>query len=189
MTPNHRPSRRPALLAAVLALALALSGGASRALAADAPLDLTLPDMTGKKVALKDLLAHGPVLVNFWATWCGPCVKELPHLQAIHQEFAPQGLTVVAISEDNSRSVSKVRTFIEGNRYGFTVLLDTNGEAKRRFKSLGTPYTVLFDRDGKKAYSHIGYKPGDEKDLHRQVAALMTSGAAEAKPADEAAGK
>jgi len=144
----------------------------------EAGLDFALENLNGKKVTLRDLLAQGPVLVNFWATWCKPCLKELPYVEELQQKYREEGLTVVAISEDNARSVGKVKSYIQSTVYTFTVLLDTNGEAKRRLKAWATPYTVLFDSDGSKVYAHVGYRPGDEKELTREVKGLMERRAA-----------
>lgn len=137
--------------------------------------DFKLPDLEGKEVSLQELLAHGPVLVDFWATWCKPCAKELPHLDAIAKEFAGRGVSVVAVSVDNPRSVSKVRSYVKSQNFSFIVVLDTNGEAKRAFKAFSQPYTVMLNPDGTKAFSNIGYKPGDEKIIREKIAALLAS--------------
>ena len=153
--------------------------GLSLAFAAPAPLpagetggtaaDFSLKNLDGKAVALSDLLGQAPVIINFWATWCKPCVKELPYIEKIQKDFREQGLTVLAVSEDSPWSVSKVKSFISGNRYTFTVLLDTNGDVLRKYGILGTPYTLLLDAEGRILYKHFGYRPGDEHALRAEV--------------------
>lgn len=146
--------------------------------------DFKLPDLEGKEVSLQQLLAQGPVLVNFWATWCKPCQKELPHLDEIAREFAGKGLSVVAVSVDNPRSVSKVKSYVKAQNYSFITVLDTNGEAKRAFKAFSQPYTVMLKQDGTKAFSNIGYKPGDEKLIREKILALLATLPAPAETAE-----
>ena len=185
-----RRARRAAGVLAALALAVAL---VPRPLAADeAKLDFSLPDVSGKTVTLKALLARGPVLVDFWATYCKPCKKELPYLEALYKEYGAKGFTVVAISIDDARNVSKVKPFVESSRYTFPVLLDTNGDVKRRFEVSYMPTLFILDKNGKKFYSHIGYVPGDEKAAHDKVAELMGAGGVapeEKSPAGDATGE
>lgn len=135
--------------------------------------DFQLKNLEGERVALSDLLGKGPVLISFWATWCKPCIKELPHLQELHDKYKEDGLSVVAISEDAPRSVSKVKSFIAGNRYGFLVLLDDNYSTQRKFNFRGLPYSVLLDKEGHIIYKRMGYRPGDELVLAEKIAPLI----------------
>lgn len=135
--------------------------------------DFQIKDLEGQRVALKDLLGQGPVLISFWATWCKPCVKELPHLQELYEKYKDQGFLVVAISEDAPRSISKVKSFIAGKRYDFLVLLDDNYSVQRKFNYRGLPYTVLLDKEGRIVYRRMGYRPGDELLLEEKIVPLM----------------
>jgi peroxiredoxin len=144
----------------------------------------SLKDLNGRRVALDDLLGKGPVLIDFWATWCKPCIKELPHLHDMYLTYRDRGFQVVAISEDSPRSLSKVKSFVAGNRYEFLVLLDENGTVQRKFNFRALPYTVLLDRDGRVVHSRMGYRPGDEKVLEEKLVALL-----QAQEAAEQAGE
>ena len=136
-------------------------------------LDFSLKDLSGKMVSLSDLLESGPVVLDFWATWCGPCVKELPHIQSLHEEFSHKGITIVGISEDGTKTVSKVKPFVKTRRYTFPVLLDTNQKVMRMFKISSIPYVCIIDTTGELYYSHLGYKPGDEKELRNKILELL----------------
>jgi peroxiredoxin len=136
--------------------------------------EFSLKDLNGHVIELNQLLGKGPVVINFWATWCKPCLKELPHLEKIQKDFRDQGVEVVAISEDSPLSVSKVKSFISGNRYTFTVLLDTNGKVMRKYGLLGTPYTLLLNPQGEILYKHFGYRPGDENTLRDEVGKALS---------------
>lgn len=135
--------------------------------------DFQIKDLDGKRVALGDLLGQGPVLIAFWATWCRPCLKELPHLQELYEQHKERGLKVVAISEDAPRSFSKVKSFVKGRRFTFTVLLDDNYSTQRKFNFRALPFTVLLDKEGHIVYKRMGYRPGDEQVLAEKIAPLI----------------
>ena len=144
----------------------------------------SLKDLNGRRVALDDLLGDGPLLIDFWATWCKPCIKELPHLHDMYLKYRERGFQVVAISEDSPRSLSKVKSFVAGNKYEFLVLLDENSAVQRKFNFRALPYTVLLDRDGHVIHSRMGYRPGDELVLEEKLVALLEAQEAAEPPAD-----
>ncbi len=153
------------LVVLVLGLHDPLSGGDKKLRLAN----FSLKDLQGNVVELSQLLGKGPIVIDFWATWCKPCVKELPHLNKIQKDYRDRGLVVLAISEDSPWSVSKVKSFITGNRYEFTVPLDTNGDVLRKYGLLGTPYTYVLNARGEILYKHFGYRPGDEVSLREEI--------------------
>ena len=104
----------------------------------------TLKDL-GKEWDLKQLRGQ-VVLVNFWATWCPPCRKEMPDLETLHHKFADKGLVILAISDEEG---SKVQPFIAEQKYTYPVLLDPGGAVNKRFLIQGIPKTVVYDRSGK----------------------------------------
>jgi peroxiredoxin len=107
--------------------------------------DFTLRDLKGAAWTLKDLKGR-VVLVNFWATWCPPCRKEMPDLQALYDRFASDGLVVLAISDEDA---AKVQPFVDDQKLTFPVLLDPGGEIARRFQVEGIPKSFVYDRAGK----------------------------------------
>jgi cytochrome c biogenesis protein CcmG/thiol:disulfide interchange protein DsbE len=135
--------------------------------------DFQLKNLTGERVALQDLLGQGPVLISFWATWCKPCLKELPHIQELYDKYRDRGVLAVAISEDAPRSISKVRSYIAGNKYDFLVLLDENNGVQRKFNFRAVPYSVILDKEGHIVYSRMGYRPGDEQVLEEKLLPLL----------------
>ena len=80
--------------------------------AADIAPDFNLRSPEGKRVHLKSLLEEGPVLLDFWATWCKPCIKAMPKLQEIYDQYSERGLTVIGVNEDGPRGQSKVKPFL-----------------------------------------------------------------------------
>jgi len=107
--------------------------------------DFTLTDLKGKKYTLSELRGK-VVMVNFWATWCPPCRVEMPDLDAIYAHFAPEGLVVLSISDEES---VKVASFIEHTGYRPAVLIDPESKVHKLFHIDGIPKTFVFDRSGK----------------------------------------
>ena len=106
--------------------------------------DFSLKDLTGKTWKLSDLRGK-VVVVNFWATWCPPCRKEMPDLQALYDRFAAQNILILAISDEES---GKVQPFIREHGLTFPVLLDPGRKANKAFVVVGIPKTFVFDRVG-----------------------------------------
>ena len=150
------------------------------AMAGDQATDFTLRDIDGKSVSLSGLKGN-VVIMSFWATWCGPCKEEMPHLQKMYGELKDKGLTVVSISTDDARSASKVKPFIMKNGYSFPVLLDRDSTVIGAYNPSKTlPYTVVVDQKGNVVKRHSGFNPGDEEELRKLVDTLL----AVAAPAD-----
>ncbi|MEQ1822680.1 MAG: TlpA disulfide reductase family protein [Fimbriimonadaceae bacterium] len=113
--------------------------------------DFTLTDLDGKKWTLSQLKGK-IVLVNFWATWCPPCRKEMPDLETLHKRYREKGLVVIAISDEDD---SKVRPFIVENKYTFPVLLDPGRKVNEEYQVDGIPKTFIYNREGKLAAQSI----------------------------------
>jgi peroxiredoxin len=107
--------------------------------------DFTLTDLDGTPHRLKNLRGK-VVLVNFWATWCPPCRKEMPDLEELSHRFKDQGLVVLSVSDED---VGKVKPFIANGHFSYPVLLDPGGKIAERFHVHGIPKTFVYDRDGK----------------------------------------
>ena len=165
--------RRLAGLAVALAALLVLTG-TSVSMGADkkAP-EFTLQNLEGEDVSLSGLLEDGPVIVDFWATWCKPCIKAFPDLQEIFDNYRNCGLKVVAISIDGPKSMSRVGSVIKSKGNTFEVLLDPAQKVARKFHVTSVPRTVLIDTDGNVAYAVTGYRPKNHEELDAAVAKLL----------------
>ena len=106
--------------------------------------DFTLADLEGRQWILKDLRGK-VVLVNFWATWCPPCRKELPDLQELYGKFRDQGLVILAISDEE---IGKVKPFVVEHNLALPVLLDPGRKVNERFRIRGIPKSFVYDRNG-----------------------------------------
>jgi peroxiredoxin len=107
--------------------------------------DFSLGDLQGHTWQLSALKGK-VVMLNFWATWCPPCRKEMPDLQAVYERFRSKGLIVLAVSDEEP---AKVRSFAEQAKWTFPVLLDTGGVVGKLFRLESLPKTFVYDRDGK----------------------------------------
>jgi thiol-disulfide isomerase/thioredoxin len=117
---------------------------------------------------LQDHLGRGAIVLDFWATWCGPCTRALKKLQELHE--ANPACLVLAIAIDDGQSVARVSQYVQGRGFTFTVLLDPDTNVLRTFNpEAGVPTTVVLDRQGAVVYSHVGYLPGDEKAVAEAV--------------------
>jgi peroxiredoxin len=137
--------------------------------------DFELKDLAGKRVKLSTLTASGKVvLIDFWATWCVPCIAALPHLDKLHREFSDKGLVVLSISTDGPQTQAQVRSLVKREKLTMPVLLDPEGKVFGALNPRGTnPFTLIVDRDGKIAESHEGYNSGDERKYREWVERLL----------------
>jgi len=133
------------------------------------------PTLDGDTIALADLRGS-VILVNLWATWCRPCVRELPSLERLERDLEDEGLRVLAVNVDRlpeDRAAAEVGRFLEAHGIDLTVLLDPRGRSEELFGSLGLPTTVVVDRQGGLAYRRLGEGRWDEPPLRDHVVAAL----------------
>lgn len=114
----------------------------------------TLPDLSGRPVPLEDFRGS-VVLLNFFATWCGPCREEMPAIETLYRAYADQGLVVVGISSD-VQGKRVVEPFVENYGLTFPVLLDAEDTLSKPYRIRGIPTVYLLDRHGRVAGRHVG---------------------------------
>ena len=107
--------------------------------------EFNLKDLDGNTVSLSEFKGS-PVVLNFWATWCGPCRHEMPFLQQIYEEWLDQGLVLLAINL--RETTSEVRQFMQSNDLFFLALLDSNSAVSLEYEVTGIPITFFIDKDG-----------------------------------------
>ncbi len=136
---------------------------------------ITLNNINGKPVDISDYGRSGKItLVSFWATWCVPCKKELTNIAELYDEWKKKyNMQIVAVSIDDSRSSTKVKPTVEGQRWDYDVLLDVNQDLKRQLNIQSVPFTILVDAHGKIVYTHSGYVDGDEYVVEEEMEKLV----------------
>lgn len=134
--------------------------------------DFILKSNQGKNVRLSDLRGQ-VVMLNFWASWCGPCRQEMPLLDKIYQRYSTAGFTLLGINvEADSKEADKLLKEIP---VSFPVLYDSTSKVSEQYKVDAMPSTVLVDCDGNMSYLHRGYKAGDEKEYIKRIKGLIRS--------------
>ena len=137
--------------------------------AAAAP-DFTLRTMNGPNLRLAEQRGR-VVMVNFWATWCGPCRQEMPHLNRLYEKYRASGFVLLGINvDDDTRNAADVAAKLG---LKFPVLLDTDKGVSKLYDLSTMPSTVLIDRDGKVRYVHRGYLTGYEDTYDKQIRELL----------------
>ena len=136
--------------------------------------NVTLKDINGNAVNLSELSNNGkPIVINFWATWCAPCKRELNSINDLYEDWVEEtGVKIYAISIDDQRTVDKVKPYVNASGWEYEILLDTNSELKRALGVNNVPFTLLLDGNGNVVWKHNNYNPGDENELYEKIVKL-----------------
>jgi len=132
--------------------------------------DFTLRGSDGRNVRLDELRGQ-VVLVNFWATWCGPCREEMPRLDTLYQKYHKSGFVLLGVNVDDDPRTALATAAKLG--VSFPVLLDTDKKVSKLYDLNTMPSTIVIDRDGKVRYLHRGYRAGTEGDYEQQIRGLL----------------
>ena len=155
---------RAATLCAVLAIAASTSASS-----ANAP-GFALPTRDGKTLSL-DSLKGQVVMLNFWASWCGPCRQEMPLLDQLYKKYSSLGFTLVGVNvEADSKAAEQI---LAQAPVSFPVLFDRENKVSKQYDVSAMPSSVFIDRKGNIRTLHKGYKPGDEAAYTSQIRALL----------------
>lgn len=137
--------------------------------------EIVLKDMNGKSKNVAEYSKSGKItIINFWATWCTPCKKELNNIhESLYETWKNEyDVTFVAVTIDDSRNVMKVKPYVAGQGWEYEILLDVNRELLRALNGQNVPYTIVLDKTGKIVWSHNGYIEGDEFKLQDKLKEL-----------------
>jgi len=130
--------------------------------------------MDGRSFNTADLKNDGkPMIINFWATWCSPCKRELNNIAEMYSEWQEEtGVKLVAMSIDDARNVGKVAPYVNGKAWEYEVYVDPNGDFKRAMGVNNVPHTFLLNGKGEIVWQHNSYSEGDEYHLYELVQKL-----------------
>ncbi|HHH36527.1 MAG TPA: TlpA family protein disulfide reductase [Gammaproteobacteria bacterium] len=152
----------------VAALLLSPLAGAEE-ISGPAP-DFTLKSRSGENLKLSEFRGE-VVMINFWASWCGPCRQEMPLLDQLYARYSPMGFTILGVNvEEDSAQAEKL---LEEIPVSFPILFDSQNRVTEQYDVVAMPSTVMVDRDGNMRYLHLGYMPGYEVDYEAQIKELI----------------
>jgi peroxiredoxin len=162
---------RPIPTLALLTILLCAVAPANAAVNPGAPAPaFTLAARDGGKLSLADLKGQ-VVMINFWATWCGPCRQEMPLLAQLHDKYEPLGFIMLGVNVEPDSAAAVA--WLKNVPVNFPILFDTDSAVAGRFGVEGMPSSVLVDRNGQVRYIHRGYKPGDEAKYADMIRSLV----------------
>ncbi len=134
----------------------------------------TVVNLEGKKINTSSFNNNGkPMIINFWATWCSPCKRELNNIADVYDDWIDEtGVKLIAVSIDDSRNAGKVAPYVNGKGWDYEVYIDANQDFQRGMGFQNPPFTAVVDGSGKIVWTHSGYVEGDEEELYEVVKAL-----------------
>ena len=138
-------------------------------IAAPAP-DFTLPSLAGENIKLSELRGD-VVMINFWASWCGPCRQEMPHLERLYQRYRKLGFVLLGVNVE--KESGKAQRMLREVKVSFPILFDRANRVSRLYAVKAMPTTVLIDRGGEVRFVHKGYLPGYEEKYEQQIRMLV----------------
>ena len=154
----------------LIALLSVFSSAASAESLSGLATDFTLKSNQGKNIRLQDLRGQ-VVMLNFWASWCGPCRQEMPLMDDIFKKYESLGFTILAVNVDEDSADADA--FLKSVPVSFPVLYDNESKVSEMFAVDAMPTSIMIDRDGNKRYLHRGYKPGYEIEYAKQIKSLI----------------
>jgi len=129
---------------------------------------VNVKDLQGGNFNTADFENGGkPMIINFWATWCSPCKRELNNIAEVYDDWVEEtGVKIIAISIDDARNMGKVAPYVNGKGWDYEVYIDPNGDFKRALNVNNVPHTFLVNGKGQIVWQHNSYSEGDEDELY-----------------------
>ena len=157
------------MIATLMLGACLISVAAAEEIQGKAP-DFTLKSRSGDNVKLSELRGK-VILINFWASWCGPCRQEMPVLDQLYQRYRSLDFTILGVNVEENSDAAK--SLLKDISVSFPILFDSANNVSKLYKVKGMPSTILVDRDGNMRYMYMGYQHGYEQEYQKQVRALI----------------
>jgi len=136
--------------------------------------DFTLESVNGDSISLSSYLGKKVILIDFWATWCEPCLAAMPHLNDLYKKYSDDGFVILSVAMDGPDTVAEVRSYANRHDLQFPILLDQESRAVALYNPRrSAPYSVLIGLDGNIISKHDGYQPGDEVGLEKEISRAL----------------
>lgn len=131
--------------------------------------DFSLKDTENKMVRLSQISGQSLTVVDFWATWCQPCIRSMPKLVELSNNYKDRGVSFIGISVDSPRNLSKVKPFARSMGIQYPILLDSNGELMGELNVTAVPTLLIIDSEYRVLYTHEGFHAGDENTIKEEI--------------------
>lgn len=135
---------------------------------------LEVEKLKGDKVTLQELKGQNFTILDFWATWCQPCVKSIPELIKINNEYREKGVQLIGVNTDGPRNLSKVEPFVNSMGINYPIIMDTDQDLMREFGVAAMPTLLIINGEGEIVFAHEGYRPGDEYIVREELDNLLS---------------
>jgi len=132
-------------------------------------LNFQLRDLDNTQQSFNELKGERLTLIDFWASWCGPCLKSIPELNSIYETYREQGVEIIGINCDGPRSISKVAPMVRSMKIQYPVLIDLNSDVKNELNLMAFPTLIIVDPDGKILWIHEGFVAGDTEVIIAEI--------------------
>lgn len=132
-------------------------------------------DLDNKWQEYENIKGSQLTVIDFWATWCQPCVRSIPLLNEIAEEFETQGVSFIGISIDGPRNQSKVKPFIQSMGVTYPIIRDVDSELMAELGVSAVPTLLIYDSKGELVYFHEGFKPGDEQTIRDHISEQLSN--------------
>lgn len=136
--------------------------------------DFHLEDIQGEIKSFAEIKGEQLTIIDFWASWCKPCLKAIPELDKLFKKYHSQGVEIIGISTDGPRSISKVAPLVRTMAISYPVLTDIDNAVMNEMEVAQIPTVIIINRDGEIAYRHEGYSKGDEIEIEDQITTLLS---------------
>jgi len=135
--------------------------------------DLKIRLLDGSSTTIHELVQDGPLMIDFWATWCVNCKKLMKYLDQYHQDYSNDGFKVLMINTDTPRSLGKVKSYVRAQDYKFYIGIDPNKVISKKLNGMVMPTMILVDKGGEVKWRHQGYITGEEIQVKEKITQLL----------------
>jgi len=135
--------------------------------------DFKLKDINNRLTSFSDIKGDKLTIVDFWATWCKPCIQAIPRLNKINSEYKEKGVELIGITVDSPRNAAKIKPFAHTYNMAYHILRDPNSEIATNFNVTVFPTLFIINSNNEIVFRHQGFKPGDEHHITAELDRLL----------------